>query len=75
MMRRIVFLTTLAGALAFPALTNAQGCSMCRDTAAGSSPQMRQSLRRAIPVLGIPAAAAFLAMLGVTYRFKERPRS
>jgi hypothetical protein len=65
----------LAAVLAFPALASAQGCSMCRDTAAGSAPKMRQSLRRAIPVLGIPAAMVFLAMLGVAFHFDRRTRS
>lgn len=52
-------------------LLRAQTCSMCRDTTAGSAPQMRAGLRRAIPVLGIPAAALFLGMLVVAV--KTRP--
>ena len=59
----------LAGAMLFPSLSSAQGCSMCRDTAAGSAPRMRQSLRRAIPILGIPAGVLFLTMLTVAWRF------
>jgi hypothetical protein len=48
----------------FPAFAaHAQGCSVCRDTTAGSAPQMRQGLRRAIPILGIPAAALFVGIL------------
>lgn len=62
-------LILLAAALALPATISAQGCSMCRDTAAGSAPQVRKSLRRAIPVLGIPATALFVAMLVVAFRF------
>ena len=38
---------------------HAQGCSMCRDTTAGSAPQVRAGLRRAIPVLAIPAILLF----------------
>jgi hypothetical protein len=38
---------------------HAQGCSMCRDTTAGSAPQLRAGLRRAIPVLAIPAILLF----------------
>jgi hypothetical protein len=32
---------------------------MCRDTTAGSAPEIRAGLRRAIPVLAIPAIALF----------------
>ncbi len=66
-------LLLLAAMLTLPALIHAQGCSMCRDTAAGSAPLVRKSLRRAIPVLGIPATALFLAMLGVAFRFLTKP--
>lgn len=38
---------------------HAQGCSMCRDTTAGSAPQLRAGLRRAIPVLAVPAILLF----------------
>jgi hypothetical protein len=72
--RTLALLMPLAAVLAFPAFASAQGCSMCRDTAAGSAPQVRQSLRRAIPVLGVPAAMVFLAMLAVAFRFPSRPR-
>jgi hypothetical protein len=37
----------------------AQGCSMCRDTTAGSAPQVRAGLRRAIPILAVPAILLF----------------
>jgi hypothetical protein len=40
-----------------------QGCSACRDNTAGSAPEVRQALRKAIPILGIPAAALFLGIL------------
>ncbi len=46
----------------------AQGCTMCRDTTAGSAPQVRAALRKAIPVLGIPAVGLFLAVLIVARR-------
>ena len=47
---------------------HAQGCSMCRDTTAGSAPQIRAGLRRAIPVLAIPAFALFVGFLVVARR-------
>jgi len=71
-MKKIFLGIVLAGAMLSPATAPAQGCSMCRDTAAGSAPRMRQSLRRAIPILGIPAGVLFLAMLTVTWRFERR---
>ena len=39
---------------------HAQGCSMCRDTTAGAAPQIRAGLRKAIPILAIPAIALFV---------------
>jgi len=47
---------------------HAQGCSMCRDTTAGSAPQIRAGLRRAIPVLAIPAIALFIGFFVVARR-------
>jgi hypothetical protein len=38
---------------------------MCRDTTAGSGPQIRAGLRRAIPVLAIPAIALFLGFFAI----------
>jgi hypothetical protein len=53
-----------------PALVaHAQGCSMCRDTTAGSAPQVRAGLRRAIPVLAVPAIGLFIAFFVVARRF------
>ena len=70
---KAALLLILTAMLALPTPISAQGCSMCRDTAAGSAPQVRKSLRRAIPILGIPATALFLAMLGVAFRFHPKP--
>ena len=50
---------------------HAQGCSMCRDTTAGSTPNVRKALRRGIFVLGIPAGAIFLGILVVAKRMKR----
>jgi hypothetical protein len=47
---------------------HAQGCTMCRDTTAGSAPQIRAGLRRAIPVLAIPAIALFVGFFGLARR-------
>ena len=69
---RYSFLVLLLGVLTcLPLQARAQGCSMCRDAAAGSSPRVRQSLRRAIPILGVPATALFLGMLGVAFRLNR----
>jgi hypothetical protein len=62
---RICFVTVLlCSALA----AHAQGCSMCRDTTAGSAPQIRAGLRRAIPVLALPAIALFIGFFVVARR-------
>jgi hypothetical protein len=69
---RICFMTLLLSS----ALTaHAQGCSMCRDTTAGSAPQIRAGLRRAIPVLAIPAIAIFLGFFVVARRTDTWHRS
>ena len=62
----------LALSLVLPLTSHAQGCSLCRDSTAGSPPHMRQALRRAILVLGLPAGAVFLGILLVAG--KTRPR-
>ena len=74
-MRRIDFsrehIRRLCLATLFVACTlagHAQGCSMCRDTTAGSAPQIRSGLRRAIPVLAIPAIALFVGFFVIARR-------
>ena len=47
---------------------------MCRDTTAGSSPQIRAALRKAIPILAIPAIGLFLAFFVVARRIDEQNR-
>ena len=74
-MKRLRILLVLSIALAFPALSHAQGCSLCRDTTAGSAPRVRQGLRRAILVLGLPAGAVFLGILAVAKKIKPREDS
>jgi hypothetical protein len=54
--------------LACSLAAHAQGCSMCRDTTAGSAPQIRAGLRRAIPVLAIPAIALFVGFCALARR-------
>ena len=44
-------LLILALLLVLPLSSHAQGCSLCKDTTAGSAPRVRQSLRRAILIL------------------------
>jgi hypothetical protein len=55
-------------------MAHAQGCSMCRDTTAGSSPKIRAALRRAIPVLAIPAIGLFIAFFVIARRIDEQNR-
>jgi hypothetical protein len=49
-------------------LARGQGCSACRDNTAGSAPQMRQALRKAIPILGIPACILFAGIMVLAVR-------
>ncbi len=62
----------LALALSLPMAAHAQGCSMCRDTTAGSAPKVRQGLRRAIWVLAIPAGGIFTGILLLARRLPPR---
>jgi hypothetical protein len=62
----------LAVILSLPLLAPAQGCSLCRDTTAGSAPRVREGLRRAILVLGLPAGVVFLGILVVARNSKPR---
>lgn len=56
----LIFIATLAA--------HGQGCSMCRDTTAGSAPQVRAGLRRAIPVLAVPAILIFSGFFVIARR-------
>lgn len=65
-------MAALAAGLCLPVAGHAQGCSVCRDTSAGSAPKEREGLRRGILVLGLPAGAAFLGILAVAWKTKPR---
>ena len=71
-MKRIRYLLVLAALLAVSAPGHAQGCSLCRDTTAGSAPRVRQGLRRAILVLGLPAGSLFVGILVLARNIKPR---
>src|SRR5271170_5642089 len=70
--KRIRYLLVLAALLPVSVSSHAQGCSLCRDTTAGSAPRVREGLRRAILVLGLPAGAVFLGILVVARNIKPR---
>jgi hypothetical protein len=65
-----IFALTLAVAFAATSKASAQGCTLCRDTTAGSAPQARRALRIAIPILGIPALGIFAGVLVLARRIK-----
>jgi hypothetical protein len=62
-LRRLPLLLGLILLAACVSRAPAQGCSACRDTTAGSAPQTRAGLRRAIPILAIPALGIFIGTL------------
>jgi hypothetical protein len=70
--KRFWVAAVLAALLCAPALSFAQGCSLCRDTTAGSAPKAREGLRRGILVLGIPAGAVFVGILALAWKMKPR---
>lgn len=65
-------LALLALLLTLPLISHAQGCSLCKDTTAGSAPRVRQSLRRAILILGLPAGGIFIGILVLARKIKPR---
>jgi hypothetical protein len=69
------YLLALSIALVLPLPIHAQGCSLCRDTTAGSALHVRQALRRAILILGLPAGSIFLGILAVARKIKPREDS
>ena len=71
-MKRFVIAATLAAGMCVPAVSHGQGCSLCRDTTAGSAPKAREGLRKGILVLGIPAGVVFVGILGVAWKVKPR---
>ncbi len=62
--------TALATVLTASPTATAQGCSLCRDSTAGSAPQARKAFRLAIPLLGLPAIGIFAGALLVAKRIK-----
>lgn len=62
------FLLLLALTLLPATVAWGQGCTACRDNTAGSAPEMRQALRKAIPILGIPACVLFAGILVLAVR-------
>jgi len=56
--------------LAASSAASAQGCSLCRDTTAGSTPQARKALRIAIPLLAIPAIGIFAGTIILVRKVK-----
>ncbi|AXC14920.1 hypothetical protein ACPOL_5674 [Acidisarcina polymorpha] len=56
-------------------MCKAQGCTLCRDATAGSPPQVRKALRRAIPLLAVPALAIFSGVLVIARAIPPKRRS
>lgn len=59
-----------AALLAIPATGFA--CPACRDVTAGSPPKMQAGIRKGILVLGIPAGAVFVGILGLAWKMKPQ---
>ena len=73
MLRRLVYAALLLGVVfCSEKAMHAQGCSACRDATAGSAPKAREGLRRAILVLGLPAAGIFVTVFFVARRIEQR---
>jgi hypothetical protein len=64
------FLIALGVLFALSPTAFAQGCQLCRDATAGSTPQARRALQVAIPILGIPAIGIFAGAMVLARRIK-----
>jgi len=73
--KRLRILLAFAILLSVAAPVCAQGCSLCRDTTAGSAPRARQTLRRAILVMAIPAGSIFVGILVIARKMNAREGS
>lgn len=72
-MKRLCFIAALAALLWMtPAVARAQGCILCRDSAAGAPAKLRAGLRRGILVLGLPAGGVFAGILILAWRIKPK---
>ncbi len=58
--------------LALPVAAPAQGCSMCRETAAFQKDRAVGALKRGIVMLAIPPAAIALGLVCVTWKRSNR---
>lgn len=58
--------------LPVPATDAAQGCPMCRETAAFQKGRAVDSLKRGILVLAIPPTAVALGLIWVTWKRSDR---
>ncbi len=61
-------LLLLAVLLALPAVAPAQGCPMCRETAAFQKGRAIDSLKRGIVALAIPPAGVALGLAWLTWK-------
>lgn len=71
-MRQFPALLALALLLAFPALSPAQGCPMCRETAAFQKGRAIDSLKQGILILAIPPTGVALGLIWVTWKRSNR---
>ncbi len=65
---RLTYFVLLVTASLFASIHLSAQCSICRDATAGTAPQMRSALRKAIPVLGLPALGIFSAIVTFAIR-------
>lgn len=74
MLRRFlpVLLLLALGLFNDPQVFGLQGCSLCKDTTAGSAPRAQAALRKAILILGIPAGGVFVGILLLARQFSPR---
>lgn len=64
-MKRLLFITIF---LLFSAPAFAQGCSLCKNSAAAASPRSQKALGRGIIVLLVPSLTLMIGFATLAYR-------
>lgn len=72
-MRKLIALLVVATALFFAPAAYAQGCAMCKSSAAAGGEEAMKTFDLAILVLLIPTISIFVGILVFAFRYRNRP--
>lgn len=69
-LRHTISVIAVALSLAFPPLSHAQGCALCRDNMSTTQPATQRAFRHSIEFISGSAFAFFAATLAIAWRFR-----